>query len=133
MQKAACCGYCQKHMIAVRVESGQLLLLQDPSYDPYAFAKVATRTASAEGGSAPACADNVRKFFQSIMSDNRTTSGLQQINSGLNLSSDSQVESAADVLTLANYVLFQWVSAVGPLHPYSSACQAIVLLAILTV
>ena len=94
------------------------LLLQDPSYDPYAFAKVATRSASSEGGSAPACAANVRKFFQTIMSDNHTTSGLQQINNAMSLCSESQVESASDVLVLANYVLYQWVSAVSPLYTH---------------
>lgn len=83
----------------------------DPSYDPYAFGKVATRSASTEGGSAAACAGNVRKFFQTIMSDNHTTSGYQQINNAMSLCSDSQMGSASDVLALANYVLFQWVSA----------------------
>ena len=31
-------------------------MVQDPSYDPYGYAKVATRAASAEGGAAAACA-----------------------------------------------------------------------------
>ena len=94
------------------------MLMQDPSYDPYAFSKVATRSASTEGGSAAACAGNVRKFFQTIMSDNHTTSGYQQINNAMSLCSDSQMGSASDVLALANYVLFQWISAVSPLHPH---------------
>ena len=85
---------------------------QDPSYDPYSFAKVATRTASTEGGAAAACASNVRKFFQTVISMNSTKSGLNQINQGLNLCSDSQVESTADVGVLTNYVSYQWVSAV---------------------
>ena len=31
-------------------------MVQDPSYDPYGYAKVPTRAASAEGGAAAACA-----------------------------------------------------------------------------
>ena len=89
------------------------MTVQDPSYDPYGFAKVATRAASTEGGAAAACASNVRKFFQTVISMNSTRSGLSQINQGLNLCSDSQVSSTDDVGDLTNYVSFQWVSAVS--------------------
>lgn len=36
-------------------------VLQDPPYDSGSYAKIVTRDASEEGGSAPACASNVRK------------------------------------------------------------------------
>lgn len=35
--------------------------MQDPPYDPGSFAKIVTRDASREGGSAPACSSNVRQ------------------------------------------------------------------------
>ncbi len=89
------------------------LSLQDPSYDPYGFAKVATRTASSEGGAAANCPTNVRKFFQTLSSLSDTTTGLKQINNDMSLCSDSKVESADDVGTLAQYVQTQWVTAVS--------------------
>ena len=55
-------------------------LLQDPSYDPYGFAKVATRTASSQAGAAAACPGNVQKFFQTIFDLGLSSSGLGQIN-----------------------------------------------------
>ena len=97
-----------------------MFCLQDPSYDPYGFAKVATRAASTEGGSAAACVSNVRKFFQTVISMNSTRSGLNQIDQGLKLCSDSQVASTDDVGVLTNYVSFQWVSAVSSSGVYNS-------------
>ena len=58
----------------------QSCFLQDPSYDPYGFAKAATRTASSQAGAAPACAGNVQKFFQTIFQLGVSSSGLNQIN-----------------------------------------------------
>ncbi len=90
------------------------MALQDPSYDPYGFAKVATRAASSEGGSAAACPANVQQFFQTIFSLANTPGGLEQINSDMNLCSDSMVTSHDMVnSTLAQYVQMQWVSAVS--------------------
>ncbi len=87
--------------------------MQDPSYDPYGFAKVATRAASSEGGSADACPSNVQDFFQTIFSLANTSDGLNQINTDMNLCSDSAVSSYDQVnQTLAQYVQMQWVSAV---------------------
>ncbi len=37
------------------------LHMQDPPYDAGSFAKIVTRDASEEGGSAPACSSNVRQ------------------------------------------------------------------------
>ncbi len=90
-----------------------LLVSQDPSYDPYGFAKVATRAASSEGGSADACPSNVQDFFQTIFSLANTSDGLNQINTDMHLCSDSMVSSYDQVnQTLAQYIQMQWVSAV---------------------
>ena len=40
------------------------LCMQDPPYDPGSFAKIVTRDASKEGGSAPACSSNVRQVMR---------------------------------------------------------------------
>jgi len=87
--------------------------LQDPSYDPYGFAKVATRAASSEGGSAAACPANVQKFFQTILSLGATASGRKTINSDMSLCSDSTLASDDDVQNLALYVQDQWSTAVS--------------------
>ena len=87
--------------------------LQDPSYDPYGFAKVATRAASSEGGSAAACPANVQKFFQTIMSLGTSASGRKTINTDMSLCSDSTLASDDDVLNLALYVQNQWTTAVS--------------------
>ena len=88
--------------------------LQDPSYDIFGFAKIATRTASAEAGAAAACPANVQKFFSTLFARAQTDSGLQQINADLNLCQDAYVSSYADVnRTLAAYVQNTWVSGVS--------------------
>ena len=89
------------------------MVLQDPSYDPYGFAKVATQAASSKGGSAARCPSNVQKFFTTLLSLGNTPPGIEQINDDMNLCSDSAVASAADVGNLAQFVQSQWVSAVS--------------------
>ena len=92
--------------------------MQDPSYDPYGFAKVATRTASSESGSAAACPGNVQKFFQTLFQLAKTKSGLDQINQDMSLCTDSLVTSVDQMNgTLAQFVQGQWVSAVSLLLP----------------
>lgn len=89
--------------------------MQDPSYDPYGFAKVATRTASSEAGSAAACAANVQKFFQTLFQLAPTRAGRVQINQDLKLCTNSMVTSTDQMnQTLAQFVQGQWVSAVSP-------------------
>lgn len=88
-------------------------LLQDPSYDPYGFAKVATRAASSEGGSAAACPANVQKFFSTILSLGSSATGRKQISTDMSLCSDSTLASDDDAQTLALYVQNQWTTAVG--------------------
>ena len=88
--------------------------MQDPSYDPYGFAKTATFAASSAGGSAPACATNVQNFFQTILALAGNSTGLDDINTNMDLCPDSQVNSLDDVnSTLAKYVMTQWISAVS--------------------
>lgn len=89
-------------------------VLQDPSYDPYGYAKVATRTASSEVGAAAACPANVQSFFKMLFTMATTKSGLQQINTQLSLCSDSQMQTADDVnTTLASFVRIAWTNAVS--------------------
>lgn len=90
------------------------LLLQDPSYDPYGFAKVATRTASSLAGAADACPGLVQKFFQTIFQLAESSSGLDQINQDMSLCSHSVVTSRDQVnQTLAQNVQGQWAQAVS--------------------
>ena len=88
--------------------------MQDPSYDPYGYAKVATRTASSEVGAAAACPANVQAFFKTLFTMAETESGLQDINTQLSLCDDSLVKTANDVnFTLASFVRIAWTNAVS--------------------
>lgn len=90
--------------------------MQDPSYDPYGYAKVATRTASSQAGAAPACSRNVQKFFQTIFQLGQSPSGLDQINQEMSLCSNSLVTSYTDVnSSLAGWVQYRWINAVSSL------------------
>lgn len=87
--------------------------VQDPSYDPYGYAKVATRTASSVVGAPASCPANVQAFFKTLFTMAETDSGLQDINTQLSLCSDSQVKTADDVnQTLASFVRIAWTNAV---------------------
>lgn len=89
-------------------------MLQDPSYDPYGFAKVATRTASSQAGAAPACSANVQKFFQTLFQLGQSPSGLDQVNQDMSLCSNSMVASYTDLnSSLAAWVQFRWTDAVS--------------------
>ncbi|DBA80617.1 hypothetical protein WJX77_006015 [Trebouxia sp. C0004] len=96
----------------------------DPSYDPYGFAKVATRAASSEGGSAAACPANVQKFFQTIFSLGASASGRKTINTDMSLCSDSTLASDDDVQSLALYVQNQWTTAAQYNAPIAGLGQA---------
>lgn len=91
-----------------------MVVVQDPSFDPYGFAKVATRTASSLAGAAAACPSNVQAFFKTIFAMATTASGLQDINAQLNLCEDAKMTSADDVKSrLAAYVRVMWTNAVS--------------------
>lgn len=88
--------------------------VQDPSYDPFGFAKIATRTASSQAGAAAACPANVQKFFATLFARAQSPAGLDLINSDLNLCPESHVGSYTQVNeTLAKYFQDLWVSGVS--------------------
>ena len=100
------------------------MLVQDPSYDLYGYAKVATRTASSIGGAAAACPANVQAFFKTILSLGETPSGRQQINDGMSLCANSTLDSPSDVLALAQYVQSSWYLAVSLLQCCAASVSA---------
>lgn len=99
--------------------------LQDPSYDPFGFAKTATRTASSQAGAAAACPANVQKFFATLFARARSPAGLDLINKDLNLCPESYVDSYTQVnQTLAKYFQDLWVSGVSAICQYPTASHA---------
>ena len=90
-----------------------LIRVQDPSFDPYAFAKVATRTASSEAGSAAACPLNVQNFFKELFALSNNSTGIKTINHHMKLCSDSDLKSAQDAPSLANFLGYLWVVGVS--------------------
>ncbi|DBB05210.1 hypothetical protein WJX82_009396 [Trebouxia sp. C0006] len=96
----------------------------DPSFDPYAFAKVATRTASSEAGSAAACPRNVQSFFKELFALSNNSTGVELINQHMKLCSDSKLKSAQDTSGLASFLGELWV--IGAQFDYSFAGQGYV-------
>jgi len=86
-----------------------LIWVQDPSFDPYAFAKVATRTASSEAGSAAACPLNVQNFFKELFALANNSTGIKTINHHMKLCSDSALKSAQDAPSLATFLGQLWI------------------------
>lgn len=107
--------------------------VQDPSYDAYGYAKVATRTASSLAGAAAACPVNVQNFFKTIFAMAKTASGLQDLNKQLIICEGSEIKTAEDVnSTLAAYVRHMWTRAVSLLpanwtRPDSDAANVIIV------
>ena len=86
--------------------------MQDPSYDAFGFAKIATCTASSQAGCASVCPANVQKFFSTLFSRAETLSGRSQISTDLNLCQNE--ESYQDVnQTLAAFIQNAWVTGVS--------------------
>lgn len=56
-----------------------------PAYDPSGFARVVTRDATAEGGAAPECADNVRAAWQALFALAKTADGRKRASEALGL------------------------------------------------
>lgn len=90
------------------------LSVQDPSYDPYGYAKVVTRAASSIGGSTAACPGNVQKFFKTLFDLAKTQDGFQQINTAMSLCDGATVDSYDAVnQSLAQTLSSQWTQAVS--------------------
>ncbi|KAL4448337.1 hypothetical protein ABPG75_005556 [Micractinium tetrahymenae] len=79
-----------------------------PPYDDGSFAKIVTQDASAEGGSAPACASNVREAWKALMHLGKTEEGRQTIAVALQLCEDSRLDGKADVRALRDWAASAW-------------------------
>ena len=89
-------------------------VLQDPSFNPFGYARLATRAASSEGGAAAACPSNVQNFFKTIFSMGNSSQGIQQIHQQLHLCRSSlPISSYNDVnSTLAPFFRVLWTVGV---------------------
>ena len=86
--------------------------MQDPPYDAGSFAKIVTRDASKEGGSAPACSSNVRQvrgFMPSLFLPQQLT----------------HVHHC--VLTQLAELCFSWLLKLFPWYEYMQCCIPIQL------
>ena len=87
---------------------------EDPPYDPGAFAEIITRDASPAGGSAAACAPNVRAAWQTLFRWGRDAGGRSKAGEAMRLCRDSALESEGDVLALAEWAQNAWDYLVRP-------------------
>ena len=81
---------------------------QDPPYDANSFAKIVTRDASPEAGSAAACVPNMRKGWQVLLNAGGSESGRKLISDAMNLCPHSTVTSKDDAVLLAQWLQNAW-------------------------
>ena len=82
--------------------------MQDPAYDANSFAKIVTRDASPEAGSAAACVPNMRKGWQVLLNAGDSESGRKLISDAMNLCPHSTVDSKNDAILLAQWLQSAW-------------------------
>ena len=82
--------------------------LQDPPYDANSFAKIVTRDASSEAGSAAACVPNMRKGWQILLNGGESESGRELISDAMRLCPHSAVDSKYDAIQLAQWLQSAW-------------------------
>ncbi|EFN56397.1 hypothetical protein CHLNCDRAFT_144962 [Chlorella variabilis] len=81
---------------------------ENPPYDPGSFAKIVTQDASPEGGSAEACADNVRAAWKLLDRWGSSEEGRQSISAAMRLCPESAVESGEDATALCDWASSAW-------------------------
>ncbi|BDA40679.1 Lysosomal Pro-X carboxypeptidase [Coccomyxa sp. Obi] len=92
---------------------------EDPPYDSGSYAKIVTRDASEEGGSAPACASNVRKAWSTLFEMGRNDSGRGKIETAMRVC-PRLLNSSDDVMALANWASSAWDYMAMGNYPYPS-------------
>ena len=81
---------------------------QDPPYDANSFAKIVTRDASPEAGSAAACVPNMRKGWQVLLNAGGSESGRKLISDAMHLCPHSTITSNDDAILLAQWLQSAW-------------------------
>lgn len=95
-------------------------LLQDPPYDAGGFAKAVTADASPKGGSAAACAPNMRRAWQELFLLGQHDAGRQKIHRAMKLCHDATLETEDDVEMLAQWAQGAWDYLVSFLDDWQS-------------
>ena len=75
--------------------------------------QIVTRDASPAGGSAAACAPNVRRAWQTLFDQGKTAEGRGAIGRAMSLCPESLVDSEDDVAALADWASSAWVRTWG--------------------
>jgi len=92
----------------------------DPPYNDKSFAQVVTRDASEAGGSAPACADNLRKGWASLFALGKHSGGQKTIASAMNLCHGVPLKNDSHVTALAQWLQEAWDYMAMGNFPYES-------------
>ncbi|CAK0734809.1 hypothetical protein CVIRNUC_000484 [Coccomyxa viridis] len=92
---------------------------EDPPYDAGSFAKIVTRDASKEGGSAPACASNVRQVWRTLFDLGESKKGREKIAEGMRVC-PKLLETPDDVAQLADWASSAWDYMAMGNYPYPS-------------
>ena len=89
-----------------------------PAYQQPSYWAVVTRDATAEGGSAPACAPNIRAAWDPLFAAGKTPAGRSQLQTAFNLCSAPQND--ADMFALAVFILNAFDTLAMGSFPYPS-------------
>lgn len=84
------------------------VLVQDPPYDDKSFAKIVTQDASLEGGSAKACAPNMRQGWKTLFKKGGSKAGREEVSEAMLLCPHAKLESEDDVQLLAQWLQSAW-------------------------
>lgn len=94
---------------------------EDPPVDPGAFARIVTQDASPEGGSAEACAPNVRQAWRTLRELGGTEEGRKAVSEAMRLCEDSALDSKDDVTALRDWAASAWDYMAMGNYPYPSS------------
>lgn len=92
----------------------------DPPYDDRSFAQIVSRDASAEGGSAAACPDNMRRGWSTLFEMGKHRHGRRLIGKAMGLCPHAHLDSEADVMRLAQWLQEAWDYMAMGNFPYDS-------------
>ncbi|KDD71492.1 serine carboxypeptidase S28, partial [Helicosporidium sp. ATCC 50920] len=93
---------------------------ENPPYDAGSFARIVTRDASPEGGSAPACAPNARSAWQALFELSDSSQGRSRARRALRLCPSVRLESKEDGVAVANWAQGAWDYLAMGNFPYAS-------------
>lgn len=96
-------------------------LHQDPPVDMGSYARIVARDASPETGTAPLCANNIRRAWQAMLSRRDTVEGRQKLKSALRVCEHTPFDSEDDVAAFMMWAKESFDTLAMGNYPYPSS------------